>query len=250
MQMKLSQKAVLCRIQEIFSQNDPVPASRILTFVRKGPFELEASFKDSKSFSQPEKNIGHFVILVPQAKNENSIVKIKVIIDTDGIFSVSNAFIVEEHTEDTSVEKESNFSPSISIESSTPGTSDSGSIESKSSLDSIEYIALVQIAKLKQQSEPEVETEHHHIACKKKAGQVSVSKNPNPLPVEVNLVWQINEDLLEVYFKKEDRIKMLGYLNQIEEWLYEEGENVAKQVYLDKLLELKALAQHSLRYSL
>uniref|UniRef100_A0A4W3K552 Uncharacterized protein n=1 Tax=Callorhinchus milii TaxID=7868 RepID=A0A4W3K552_CALMI len=195
--------------QEIFSQNDPVPASRILTFVRKGPFELEASFKDSKSFSQPEKNIGHFVILVPQAKNENSIVKIKVIIDTDGIFSVSNAFIVEEHTEDTSVEKESNFSPSISIESSTPGTSDSGSIESKSSLDSIEYIALVQIAKLKQQSEPEVETEHHH-----------------------------------------DRIKMLGYLNQIEEWLYEEGENVAKQVYLDKLLELKALAQHSLRYSL
>uniref|UniRef100_A0A4W3K6D3 Heat shock 70 kDa protein 4L n=2 Tax=Callorhinchus milii TaxID=7868 RepID=A0A4W3K6D3_CALMI len=216
-------------IQEIFSQNDPVPASRILTFVRKGPFELEASFKDSKSFSQPEKNIG-------KAKNENSIVKIKVIIDTDGIFSVSNAFIVEEHTEDTSVEKESNFSPSISIESSTPGTSDSGSIEVSNSFKSIS----INNKNLHLYSTLHLPMAKNmlFIVEMRELDRLEEERNDARNDVEEYL-YSFRSSLYGPNFSEKDRIKMLGYLNQIEEWLYEEGENVAKQVYLDKLLELK-----------
>lgn len=123
-------------------------------------------------------------------------------------------------------------------------------------------------------------------ANEKKVDQPPEAKKPKikvvnvELPVEANLVWQLGRDLLNMYIETEGKMIMqdklekerndaknaveecvyefrgklcgpygefvgeqdhqnfLRLLTQTEDWLYEEGEDQAKQAYVDKLEEL------------
>ena len=53
---------------------------------------------------------------------------------------------------------------------------------------------------------------------------------------------RIYEDL-ESYISETDREKLSRFLEDTENWLYEDGEDCAKQIYVDKLSELKKLGE-------
>lgn len=46
------------RVHEVFSRNHAAPFSKVLTFYRKGPFELEAFYSDPSGVPYPETKIG------------------------------------------------------------------------------------------------------------------------------------------------------------------------------------------------
>uniref|UniRef100_A0A8C4XUN1 Heat shock protein 105 kDa n=1 Tax=Falco tinnunculus TaxID=100819 RepID=A0A8C4XUN1_FALTI len=239
-------------VHEVFSRNHAVPFSKVLTFYRKGPFELEAFYSDPNGVPYPESKIGRYVIqnVAAQKDGEKSKVKVKVRVNTHGIFSVSTASMVEpaksEESEDVSVETE--------VESQ-----DQRPVEKSSDTN------------------------------EKKGDQPPEAKKPKikvknvELPIEANLVWQLGKDLLNMYIETEGKMIMQDKLekerndakNAVEEyvyefrdklsgpyekfvcekdlqgfsalltetegWLYEEGEDEAKQVYVDKLEDLKKL---------
>ncbi|XP_054127382.1 heat shock protein 105 kDa isoform X2 [Melozone crissalis] len=239
-------------VHEVFSRNHAAPFSKVLTFYRKGPFELEAFYSDPDGVPYPESKIGRYVIqnVAAQKDGEKSKVKVKVRVNTHGIFSVSTASMVEpvksEECEDVSVETE--------VEAQ-----DQRSIENFSDTN------------------------------EKKGDQPPEAKKPKikvknvELPIEANLVWQLGKDLLNMYIETEGKMIMQDKLekerndakNAVEEyvyefrdklsgpyekfvcekdlqgfsallaetegWLYEEGEDEAKQVYVEKLENLKKL---------
>nr|XP_009936440.1 PREDICTED: heat shock protein 105 kDa isoform X2 [Opisthocomus hoazin] len=239
-------------VHEVFSRNHPAPFSKVLTFYRKGPFELEAFYSDPNGVPYPESKIGRYVIqnVAAQKDGEKSKVKVKVRVNTHGIFSVSTASMVEpvksEESEDVGVETE---------------------VES-------------------QDQRP---TENASDTNERKGDQPPEAKKPKikvknvELPIEANLVWQLGKDLLNMYIETEGKMIMQDKLekerndakNAVEEyvyefrdklsgpyekfvcekdlqgfsalltetegWLYEEGEDEAKQVYVDKLEDLKKL---------
>uniref|UniRef100_A0A8C3JUI2 Heat shock protein 105 kDa n=1 Tax=Calidris pygmaea TaxID=425635 RepID=A0A8C3JUI2_9CHAR len=239
-------------VHEVFSRNHAAPFSKVLTFYRKGPFELEAFYSDPKGVPYPESKIGRYVIqnVAAQKDGEKSKVKVKVRINTHGIFSVSTASMVEpvksEDSDDVGVETEVECQEQRPIENS----SDTN---------------------------------------EKKGDQPPEAKKPKikvknvELPIEANLVWQLGKDLLNMYIETEGKMIMQDKLekerndakNAVEEyvyefrdklsgpyekfvcqkdlqgfsalltetegWLYEEGEDEAKQVYVDKLEDLKKL---------
>ncbi|XP_026700772.1 heat shock protein 105 kDa isoform X3 [Athene cunicularia] len=239
-------------VHEVFSKNHAAPFSKVLTFYRKGPFELEAFYSDPNEVPYPESKIGRYVIqnVAAQKDGEKSKVKVKVRVNTHGIFSVSTASMVEpvksEESEDVGVETE--------VESQ-----DQRPIENSSDTN------------------------------EKKGDQPPEAKKPKikvknvELPIEANLVWQLGKDLLNMYIETEGKMIMQDKLekerndakNAVEEyvyefrdklsgpyekfvcekdlrgfsalltetegWLYEEGEDEAKQVYVNKLEDLKKL---------
>ncbi|XP_065483169.1 heat shock protein 105 kDa isoform X2 [Caloenas nicobarica] len=239
-------------VHEVFSRNHPAPFSKVLTFYRKGPFELEAFYSDPNGVPYPESKIGRYVIqnVAAQKDGEKSKVKVKVRVNTHGIFSVSTASMVEpvksDESEDVSVETEVEYQDQRPVENS----SDTN---------------------------------------EKKSDQPPEAKKPKikvknvELPIEANLVWQLGKDLLNMYIETEGKMIMQDKLekerndakNAVEEyvyefrdklsgpyekfvcekdlqgfsalltetegWLYEEGEDEAKQVYVDKLEDLKKL---------
>ncbi|XP_049678880.1 heat shock protein 105 kDa isoform X1 [Haliaeetus albicilla] len=239
-------------VHEVFSRNHAAPFSKVLTFYRKGPFELEAFYSDPNGVPYPESKIGRYIIqnVAAQKDGEKSKVKVKVRVNTHGIFSVSTASMVEpvksEESEDVSVETE--------VESQ-----DQRPIENSSDTN------------------------------EKKGDQPPEAKKPKikvknvDLPIEANLVWELGKELLNMYIETEGKMIMQDKLekerndakNAVEEyvyefrdklsgpyekfvcekdlqgfsalltetegWLYEEGEDEAKQVYVDKLEDLKKL---------
>ncbi|XP_074017969.1 heat shock protein 105 kDa isoform X2 [Numenius arquata] len=238
-------------VHEVFSRNHAAPFSKVLTFYRKGPFELEAFYSDPKGVPYPESKIGRYVIqnVAAQKDGEKSKVKVKVRINTHGIFSVSTASMVEP-------------------------------VKSEDSEDGVETEV---------ESQDQRPIENSSDTNEKKGDQPPEAKKPKikvknvELPIEANLVWQLGKDLLNMYIETEGKMIMQDKLekerndakNAVEEyvyefrdklsgpyekfvcekdlqgfsalltetegWLYEEGEDEAKQVYVDKLEDLKKL---------
>uniref|UniRef100_A0A8B9RUB4 Heat shock protein family H (Hsp110) member 1 n=1 Tax=Accipiter nisus TaxID=211598 RepID=A0A8B9RUB4_9AVES len=236
-------------VHEVFSRNHAAPFSKVLTFYRKGPFELEAFYSDPNGVPYPESKIGKYIIqnVAAQKDGEKSKVKVKVRVNTHGIFSVSTASMVEpvksEESEDVSVETEVESQDQRPLENSSDKKGD---------------------------QPPEA-----------KKPKIKV-KNVD-LPIEANLVWELGKELLNMYIETEGKMIMQDKLekerndakNAVEEyvyefrdklsgpyekfvcekdlqgfsalltetegWLYEEGEDEAKQVYVDKLEDLKKL---------
>ncbi|KAM9674677.1 heat shock protein 105 kDa isoform 2-T2 [Dama dama] len=237
-------------VHEVFSRNHAAPFSKVLTFLRSGPFELEAFYSDPQGVPYPEAKIGRFIVqnVSAQKDGEKSRVKVKVRVNTHGIFTISTASMVEK------VPAEENEVSSLEAD--------------------------MDCQNQRPPENPDAE------ANEKKVDQPPEAKKPKikvvnvELPIEANLVWQLGKDLLNMYIETEgkmimqdklekerndaknaveeyvyefrdklcgpyekficeqDHQKFLRLLTETENWLYEEGEDQAKQAYVDKLEEL------------
>uniref|UniRef100_A0A673N8I7 Heat shock 70 kDa protein 4-like n=1 Tax=Sinocyclocheilus rhinocerous TaxID=307959 RepID=A0A673N8I7_9TELE len=214
---------------------------------------------------------GQYIIqkVVPQASGESSKVKVKVRVNIHGIFSVSSASLVEvqkseeeEESMDTeqSTEKENESKMQVDQdEQKTPGTGEQENGEKKAGTE-------------------EMETSVEEGKQEKKSDQPPQAKKPKvktkvlELPIENNPQWQLANDMLNLFMESEGKMimqdkpktplavinsRLLGAycfyktdrdalslkLDDTEVWLYEDGEDQPKQVYIDKLVELKRLGQ-------
>ncbi|XP_018410985.1 PREDICTED: heat shock protein 105 kDa isoform X1 [Nanorana parkeri] len=279
-------------IHEVFSRNHAAPFSKVLTFYRKNPFQLEAFYTDPGSIPYPQPQIGQFVVqnISATKEGENAKVKVKVRVNTHGIFSVSTASVVEkvevEDTEDQSVENAQDSK-----------NQDTDTIEDKT----------VQQDHAEAGIQPQVQTDGHpsppppeptgdepKVANTEKLNEKKSDKPPEAkkpkikvknveVPIETNFVWQLGKDLLNMYIENEGKMilqdkrekerndaknaveeyvyeyrdKLSGPYSQFiseedhsrfselltatEDWLYEDGEDQSRQVYVEKLEELKRL---------
>ncbi|XP_007666695.2 heat shock protein 105 kDa isoform X4 [Ornithorhynchus anatinus] len=282
---------------EVFSRNHAAPFSKVLTFYRKGPFELEAFYSDPAGVPYPEAKIGRFVVqnISAQKDGEKSKVKVKVRVNTHGIFTVSTASMVEkvqsEENEDSSVECDvdcPNHRPAENSDSDKNVQQDNSEAGTQPQVQTDDHQTP------QSPPPPEPPSEEHKIpdadkGNEKKSDQPPEAKKPKmkvvnvELPVEANLVWQLGRDLLNLYIETEGKMIMqdklekerndaknaveeyvyefrdklsgpyekfvgeqdlqsfLRLLTETEDWLYEEGEDQAKQAYVDKLDELTKL---------
>uniref|UniRef100_A0A9J7XDV5 Heat shock protein 4b n=1 Tax=Cyprinus carpio carpio TaxID=630221 RepID=A0A9J7XDV5_CYPCA len=238
---------------EVFPKNHASPFSKVLTFYRREPFSLEAYYSCPKELPYPDPTIGQYVIqkVIPQASGESSKVKVKVRVNVHGIFSVSSASLVE-------VQKSEEEEESMDTEQSTEKDNE---------------------VLLRDTTEGKQEKKSDQPPQAKKA---KVKTKVLELPIENNPQWQLANDMLNLFVESEGKMIMQDKLekerndakNYVEEyvyemrdklhgifekfvnenalslkledtevWLYEDGEDQPKQVYVDKLVDLKSLGQ-------
>uniref|UniRef100_A0A8C1UJF7 Heat shock protein 4a n=1 Tax=Cyprinus carpio TaxID=7962 RepID=A0A8C1UJF7_CYPCA len=206
---------------EVFPKNHAAPFSKVLTFYRREPFSLEAYYSNPKELPYPDPTIGQFNIqkVVPQPSGESSKVKVKVRVNVHGVFSVSGASLVEV------VKSAEGEEP---METDTPAKEDEGIHWAQSSW-------FKKINKYK-----------HYDALGKMIMQDKLEKERNDAKNYVEeYVYEMRDKLHGVLenFVSEDRDSFSLKLEDTENWLYEEGEDQQKQVYIDKLAELKKLGE-------
>ncbi|XP_078512127.1 heat shock protein 105 kDa [Lissotriton helveticus] len=278
---------------EVFSKNHAVPFSKVLTFYRKGSFLLEAFYSDPATLPYPEAKIGHFVVqnIAAPKDGDEAKVKVKVCVNTHGIFTVSTASVVEpmelDASECPSVESNMNLQNMIHSEKA---VHDNNSQESSEAGTQCKTKTDVDQNSLSPEKPSEEDTMTNvEKGQDKKSDQPPEAKKPKikvkniELPVEASLVWQLEQDLLNMYIENEGKMimqdklekdrndaknaveeyvydirdKLSGpygkfagekdlsrfskLLTDTEDWLYEEGEDQPKEVYLNKLEELQKL---------
>uniref|UniRef100_A0A8C0IWC3 Heat shock 70 kDa protein 4L n=2 Tax=Chelonoidis abingdonii TaxID=106734 RepID=A0A8C0IWC3_CHEAB len=274
---------------EVFSKNHAAPFSKVITFHKKEPFDLEAYYTHPNEIPYPEPRIGRFAIqnVGPQYDGDNSKVKVKVRVSVHGIFSVANASVIEKQN----VEGDHNDVP-MDTQSSCKNQGKDDELD-KMQVDQEEGS---QKSQAEQPSQADEESEQHggtetktasgdkpdHLAqpVKAKAKIKSIE-----LPIQASLYKQLGQDLINSYIENEGKMMMQDKLekerndakNTVEEyvydfrdklcgifekfvteeesskltlmledtenWLYEDGEDQLKQVYMDKLQELRKFGQ-------
>ncbi|XP_009976344.1 PREDICTED: heat shock 70 kDa protein 4L isoform X4 [Tauraco erythrolophus] len=239
---------------EVFSKNHAAPFSKVITFHKKEPFDLEAYYTHPHEVPYPDSRIGRFTIqnVGPQHDGDNSKVKVKVRVNIHGLFSVANASIIEKQN----IEGDHN---------DTPMDTECGTKKAKKNVKS---------------DSKEKNKQDHPAQPKAKAKVKSID-----LPIQASLYRQLGQDLINCYIENEGKMMMQDKLekerndakNAVEEyvydfrdklcgvfekfiteedsnkltlmledtenWLYEDGEDQPKQVYMDKLQELRKFGQ-------
>lgn len=83
----------------VFPQENPIPSTKILTFYRKGPFELEARYQEGAALPKGINPwVGKFTIknVEQPASGDLTCVKVKARLNLHGIMNFEGAYMVEE----------------------------------------------------------------------------------------------------------------------------------------------------------
>ncbi|XP_009467010.1 PREDICTED: heat shock 70 kDa protein 4L isoform X1 [Nipponia nippon] len=288
---------------EVFSKNHAAPFSKVITFHKKEPFDLEAYYTHPHEVPYPDSRIGRFTIqnVGPQHDGDNSKVKVKVRVNIHGLFSVANASIIEKQN----VEGDHNDMP-MDTESSSKNQGRDDELQlpfiiEDDTLDSEEEDKMqvdqdegIQKSQAEQQNQADEETENAGTETKAASGdkqdhpaqpKAKAKVKSIDLPIQASLYRQLGQDLINCYIENEGKMMMQDKLekerndakNAVEEyvydfrdklcgvfekfiteedsnklalmledtenWLYEDGEDQPKQVYMDKLQELRKFGQ-------
>ncbi|GIY79052.1 heat shock 70 kDa protein 4L [Caerostris extrusa] len=251
---------------EIFSAFNPVPFTRLLTFYKKEPFTVEVHYADN-SLSVGVSKIGAFTInnVTPTANGESSKVKVKARINIHGIFSFISATLAEKQnaianeqedsqTSENSTDVTEDKQKSDEAMDSENGSAPNGDINSADSNEEklsgnqkepdqkkqkniVKYIDLPiqsDVPSLSKEALNElIEGEGRMIMQDKMEKERADAKNA----VE-EFVYDFRGKLgaeLEEFVKNEEKVKLMQFLEDTENWLYDEGEDQQKSVYIQKL---------------
>ncbi|XP_005102694.1 heat shock 70 kDa protein 4 [Aplysia californica] len=278
---------------EVFSRFHAAPFSKMLTFYRKEPFTLSASYSNASDIPFPSTDIGEFKIndIVAQTNGESSKVKVKVRVDSHGVFRIISASMyeklegaeeeeegkdsmevdgedakkkeassgdasqvngdqsaseMEQSSDQQNMEESSSGEQQNSQEKSGDGNSQEGDKKSgKKTKKTVKTIDLLVESKVYQLSKTDLnnltEKENQMVMQDKMEKERADAKNA----VE-EYVYEMRDKLystFENYITEDDRSSFSLKLEDTENWLYEEGEDQNKQVYIDKLAELKQTGQ-------
>ncbi|KAK5887782.1 hypothetical protein CesoFtcFv8_016353 [Champsocephalus esox] len=262
---------------EVFPKNHAAPFSKVLTFFRKEPFTLEGYYNNKKELPCPNSAIGQFLVknVVPQASGESAKVKVKVRVNIHGMFSVSSASLVEvikvpegeESTENDQTVNEEENKMQMDHEDQKLPTGDSE--DKKTEAEEMETTEDDKQGKNQppQAKKPKVKTKtvelpienklHWQLPddvlnlCVENEGKMimqdKLEKERNDAKNYVEeYVYEMRDKLhgiLEKFVNETDRDTFSLKLEDTETWLYEDGEDQQKQVYIDKLGDLKQMGQ-------
>uniref|UniRef100_A0A8C1YTA9 Heat shock protein 4b n=1 Tax=Cyprinus carpio TaxID=7962 RepID=A0A8C1YTA9_CYPCA len=220
--------------------------------------------------------------VIPQASGESSKVKVKVRVNVHGIFSVSSASLVEvqkseeeEESMDTEQSTEKDNESKMQVdpdEQKTPGTGEQEDGEKKAGTEEMEnpkihpvktilksdiglpwkgtlqsYGCLLPLSGRSQVSYYKM---HYGLLESKLfrilATNISLerSESQDAIVVILSIEVKLTEKSREKFIKQNPKLDALSLkLEDTEVWLYEDGEDQPKQVYVDKLIDLKSLGQ-------
>ncbi|CAB1445022.1 unnamed protein product [Pleuronectes platessa] len=263
---------------EVFSKNHAAPFSKVITFHKKEPFDLEAFYSSPAELPYPDHRIGCFSVqnVVPQPDGDSSKVKVKVRVNIHGIFSVSSASLIE---------KQKGEGEDMQIDSE-PMVQNEGRAEDQTKM------------QVDQEGQSQGDQQNDENSSSSKEGSSGEKQDPAAggskpkakvksvdLPIAANNIRQLDSDVLnnfveyesqmivqdkmvkeqndaknaveeyvydlrgklcgvyEKYITEEDSNRLTLMLEDTENWLYEDGEDQPKQVYEEKLEALKRLGE-------
>ncbi|XP_047545505.1 heat shock 70 kDa protein 4L isoform X4 [Vanessa atalanta] len=248
---------------EVFPAFHAAPFSKMLTFYRKEPFSVSAYYSDQVPY--PDSFIGQWNIRDVQAtaEGESQKVKLKVRVNIHGIVTVASASLVEkkqDSSQNENVEME-NSNENAQGTQDAPMETNGGSQEQQQqqqqngpdnqedkSKDKSKKV-LVKTIELPIDARTHGYAQHDLNSYMEQEGKMQAQDRQekeradarNALEEYVyELRGKLSEgEVLHDFVAEDQRQRLVNQLDALEQWLYDEGEDQNRQVYSDKLGELR-----------
>lgn len=244
--------------QRLFEKGSAIPAAKMLTFLRSQPFSIAAAYaQDADVPVNSDSNIGVYSIgpfTIP-AGMEKAKLKVKVRMNLHGLVSAESAQAVEEEEvqEEVKPAAEAGTDAAAAVPAAgeaangtaaappdaVPMDSDSKEKKKRVRRTDVPLATTTSQGYSKQQLDDYFEKEGQMQAADKL--QEETNEKKNALEAYVYALRNKLSDSLAAYAKPDDRDSVVSSLNDMEDWLYDEGEDQTKSVYIAKLEELKKL---------
>ncbi|XP_038213735.1 heat shock 70 kDa protein 4L isoform X2 [Zerene cesonia] len=253
---------------EVFPAFHAAPFSKMLTFYRREPFSVSAYYSDQVPF--PDTFIGQWNVkdVQPTPEGESQKVKLKVRVNIHGIITVASASLVEKKQDaqqsdnvemensnenvqnnqnvqetpmDTNASQEQQQNGPDNQEDANDDKKDKSKDKTKKVL--VKTIELPIDARTHGFSQTELnsylEKEGKMQAQDRQEKERADARNALEEYV-YELRGKLSEgEVLHDFIAEEQRNRLVNQLDSLEQWLYDEGEDQNRQVYSDKLTELK-----------
>ncbi|XP_073140632.1 heat shock 70 kDa protein 15-like [Henckelia pumila] len=253
----------------VFARGNPIPSMKALTFYRSGTFDLDVQYADASELSAPA-NISTYTIGPFQStKGVQAKLKVNVHLNLHGIVAVESVTLFEEEEIEVPVIKESASEPTKMETDEVPAETEvnmqdskidapdaeNGVVESGDQISQMETDSKVEAPKKKVRKTNVHVTEVVHGGLAAVDFQKAVEKEfemalqdrmmeetkdkKNALE---SYVYDMRNKLYGKYCEfvtDSDREQFISRLQEVEDWLYEDGEDETKGVYISQLEELK-----------
>lgn len=263
----------------VFPKGNPIPSIKALTFYRSGTFSIDAQYSDVNGQQTPARISTYTIGPFEAKQSEKAKVKVKVRLNVHGIASVDLATVLEEEEVEASVSKESAKEPTkmeadeapadpaappngndadvnmqdAKANADTPGVEngvpetgdkpaqmdvdDTKAPKKKVKKTNVPVAELVYGAMAPVDVQKAVEKEYEMALQDRVMEETKDKKNA----VEAYVYDMRNKlnDKYQEFVIASEREGLTAKLQEVEDWLYEDGEDETKGVYVAKLEELK-----------
>ncbi|XP_065362261.1 heat shock 70 kDa protein 4 isoform X2 [Calliphora vicina] len=234
---------------EVFPVFHAAPFSRLLTLNRKEPFTMTVQYAQAVPY--PDPTIGRWTIkdVKPNDKGEYSEVKVKVRINHHGIVLISSASLVdkkepEEPATPQPSEQQSNAEQPAAVEGQPPNTGEPMDVSQEGSEKKKKSAKLIELpmdfhthGHSPNDLSNLIQQEAKMVTNDAKETQRIDAKNALE-----EFVYEMRNKLqggpLESFVVESEREAICSQLNELENWLYEDGEDCDRDTYVDKLKAL------------
>ncbi|KAH8698391.1 Hsp70 chaperone Hsp88 [Talaromyces proteolyticus] len=231
----------------VFNKGNVLPSTKILTFYRRQPFDLEARYVKPEALpGKVNPWIGRFSVKGVQAQDNNEfmICKLKARLNLHGILNVESGYYVEDVEVEEPVEEPKEGDKKDSDTMDTDTTNGEGEKKTR---------------KVKKQVRKGELPISSGTAALEDVTRNAWTEKENAMTMEDKLVADTDEkkNELESYIyelrdkvettyaefsSEEEKEKLRAKLTEAEDWLYEEGEDTTKAIYVSKMEEIRFIA--------
>jgi len=218
----------------VFNKNNTIPSTKILTFYRSEPFDLEAQYAEPESIPAGINPwVGRFSIKkVEPVNGEAACVKVKARINIHGVLTVESAYVVEEVVKEELIEEKESAAEDLDA----PLTRKVKKLVKKGDLPVVSATSSLDRSLVNELREKEMEM----IASDKLVVDTEMAKNALEEYI-YDTRSKVNGGIYKDYINPADKDKFISDLNDAENWLYDEGDEATKSVYAAKLAELQVI---------
>jgi heat shock protein 4 len=241
----------------VFNKGNVVPSTKILTFYRKQPFDLEARY--ARPDELPGKTnpwIGRFSVKGVKADSKMDdfmICKLKARVNIHGVLNVESGYFVEEQEIEEEVkEEEKKYDGGEKKEAD---AMDTDAADKKAE----QQAAKPKTRKVKKQIKKgdlpivsgtsSMDSTSKNTAMEKESSMVMEDKlvadteeKKNELEAYIYDMRGKLDDQYAEFASEDEKAKLRTKLEQSEDWLYDEGDDATKAVYIAKMDEIRAMA--------
>lgn len=233
---------------KVFEQYHAAPFSRLLTVQRREPLTINVHYEpNSVPFPDPFIGAFHVKDIKPNANGDPQEVKIKVRINQNGILLVSSATMVEKQESEEPVTPPGaangeQQAQANSGEESPKGGEPMDLREDKKKKVTTKSIDLTVDGKTHGFLSTEL-SKYHELEMQMIANDRQEKERIDARNALEEFVYEVRGKIqedgeLHAYVESDEASKICLQLEDIENWLYEDGENCERTVYKDKLLAL------------
>ncbi|CAM8957305.1 unnamed protein product [Rhodiola kirilowii] len=261
----------------VFPKGNPMPSVKALTFYRSGTFSVDVLYSDVNDLQAPAKISTYTIGPFQSTKSDRARVKVKVRLNLHGIVSVESATLLEEEETEIPIVKEPAKEVAKMDTDEVPAEAATSATSSDVNMDDVKATAYPSAENgVPESTDKPVQME---MDTKAEAPKKKVKKTDIPVvelvyggipsgdlqkAVEKEFEMALQDRVMEETKDKKNAVEAYVYdmrnklydkyqefvtelekgafiakLQDVEDWLYEDGEDETKSVYVAKLEELK-----------